>query len=505
MNNPSVSDYLLELADRLRLATEATEDPAAGRRMVTRYDPMAFAFIYLSRHIRGDETGGGITLSEIHWDWAREAELWVTPPTSPAESRLAEIGPRAVGKSTWWFLILPMWAAAHGWCTFVAAFANTPTQAETHLATFKSELDNNAYLRSDFPDLVRPKTRGRGTVAADRVSLYHSESSFIFAASGMDSSNLGLKVGAKRPDLIICDDLEPHEANYSAHLAEKRLSTLLDAILPLNLFARVVLVGTVTMSDSIMHQLVKAAHGNVAPWIHEQHFTAHHYAAILPNDDGSRRSIWPEKWSLPFLESIEHTREYAKNYANDPLGVDGPYWQFETFKRGHLEAVTRTLISVDPNVTQRESSDFTGLAVIGYSPASHRCIVRGAWQVKLQPAVLRSRVLDMLEEYGGRLVLVETNQGGDLWRTIFHDMPVKVRTLHQSEKKEVRAARVLDRYERGKVIHELGAHLAEAEGQMVGFPKAPHDDMVDAIGSGVNYFLGRGRMQRPSAESAIYV
>ena len=42
---------------------------------------------------------------------------------------------------------------------------------------------------------------------ADRVSLYHARSGFVFAAAGMDSSNLGMKVGDRRPDLLILDDI----------------------------------------------------------------------------------------------------------------------------------------------------------------------------------------------------------------------------------------------------------------------------------------------------------
>jgi phage terminase large subunit-like protein len=492
---------------RLAAAQERLgNDPGRARRFVTANDPMAFAFVYLMRHLA--EGVGFPSLSEVHWAWAEEAETWTSGPLKrPASYRRAEIAPRGQGKSTWWFLILPMWAAAHGHVTFCAAFANTPTQAETHLATFKSELDNNELLRQDYPLLVKPKTRGRGTTEADRVSLYHSESGFVFGASGMDSSNLGLKVGATRPDLIICDDLEPHEANYSLTLAEKRLGTLLDAILPLNVFARVVLVGTVTMSDSIMHQLVKAAHGvETAQWITDQHFRPRHYEAILPNDDGSRRSVWPEKWPLEWLESIEHTREYAKNYANDPIGADGPYWQMETFKRGKVEGVTRRLLSVDPNVTQTKQSDFTGLAIIAWSPSLNRCVVEFASQVKMQPKALRLLTLQLIEQYRVGLLLVEVNQGGDLWRNVFHDMPLKIRTLHQDEKKELRAARALNFYERGQVVHDSDAKLGLAEAQMVGFPKAPHDDMVDAIGSGVNYFLYRGRASaRAASSTTVYV
>lgn len=491
--------------------------PAYGhpdaRRLITRDDPLAFAVLYLSKHLTNKS--GVMSLSEVHVAWADAAREWIEPPTAPQQGRRVEVGPRDVGKSTWNFIILPMWAAAHGHSKFVAAFANTPTQAETHLASFKAELDNNELLRMDYPDLVRPKTRGRGVVEADRVSLYHSASGFVFSASGMDSSNLGLKVGDTRPDLIIMDDIEPDEAQYSAKLAKKRLGTLRDAILPLNIYARVVIVGTVTMADSIVHQLVQAgrilAKGDELPddldWVAEERFDVHHYLPIVEDEHGVRRSAWPEKWPLAFLESMEGTRTYAKNYANDPVGADGDYWTLEVFKRGDeisRRLLTHVLISVDPAVTTKESSDYTGISAIGFIRDTKTCVVLEAKRVKLGPDGLRTEALAMAQRQGAGLLLVETNQGGELWLKVFGGLPIPVKSIHQSVPKPVRAANVLHWYERGHVLHMPG--LAALEAEMVGFPNAPNDDMVDATGSGINYFLRpRKRGESIGATSAGYV
>lgn len=510
--------YLLKLAKRMRKVKRAltkTGRPFAEgeldslvRRTVTEADPLAFALIYLLHHLKsGLNHDGDVTLSDVHWAWVNRAKGWMTAPTEPYESRHAEVGPRDVGKSTWNFLILPMWAAAHGHVKFAAAFSSTPTQAENHLASFKAELDNNVLLRADYATLCEPRTRGRGQVAADRVSLYHAKSGFVFAAAGMDSSNLGMKVGALRPDLIVLDDIEPHEGQYSAALARKRLGTLLDAILPLNIYARVVLVGTVTLEGSIVHQLVKSAKGEQLSddesWIAEQRFIAHHYPAIIENDDGTRRSVWPSKWSLAFLESIEGTRTYAKNYANDPLGADGDYWTPDLFLHGDLPGVSRRVISIDPNVTQKATSDYTGIGVVGWAPSTNRCRVDFATQVKMQPDKLRDHVLLLIAEYRVGLLIIEVNQGGDLWLKVFHDMPIRVKVIHQSEPKEVRAADVLHHYELKKVVHAKG--LGILEGQMVAFPNAPHDDMVDAVGTAVRFFLSRKRKQRTGAERQTYI
>lgn len=477
---------------------------AEYRRAQTRDDPAVFALIYLSRHLV-DPTTGRVTLADVHADWAKSAKRWMTRAAEPMADRHAEVAPREMGKSTWWFLLLPMWAAAHGHCGFAAAFADTDTQAQTHLASFKAELDTNALLRHDFPDLVAPKTRGRGTVEADRVSLYHARSGFVFAAAGVDSSNLGMKVGDRRPDLIILDDIEPHEARYSATMAAKRLATITDAILPLNVYAHVILVGTVTMQGSIVHQIVQRSRGERHEgndWVDEQRITARHTLPIVTDADGKRASVWPAKWPLDFLESIEHTRQYAKNYANDPLGADGDYWTLDDIPHGELGGVTRILVEVDPAVTTKATSDYTGIAVVGWAPppldqagkptqGRGRCIVLEARQVKKNGAALRLDVLDTVARHNAGLVRVETNQGGDLWGTIFWGMPVKVKAVHSSAPKEVRAAEALDHYQRGRVIHSASADLRDAEGQMVAFPYAPNDDLVDAVGSGVRYFLSR--------------
>lgn len=496
-----MSKHLTRAGDVLRIAAalEADGHPAEAseyRRLKTADNPLMFALVYLSHHLANEH--GAVTLSRVHLAWVKSAKRWREKTSEPMGDRRAEVAPREMGKSTWWFLLLPMWAAAHGHVKFAAAFADADSQAQTHLATFKAELDNNALVRADFPDLVRPKTRGRGTVEADRVSLYHAKSGFVFAAAGMDSRNLGLKVGNQRPDLIILDDIEPHEGQYSADLAKKRLDTLLSAILPLNIRAHVIMAGTVTLTGSIMHQIVKHHRGerdDTNAWVAEQKIVARHYPAIDIADAGERVSIWPSKWPLDFLLSIEHTRTYAKNYANDPLGADGDYWTLDDVLKarelGTPAGITRTLVSLDPAVTSKKKSDYSGIAVVGWSPSLNKCVVLEVRQVRKSGAGLRLDVLDTVMRHNAGLVLVETNQGGDLWREILWGFVVKVKTVHQSEGKEVRAASVLDHYQRGRVGHAEGADLRDYEGQLVAFPKAPHDDMVDAAGSALAYFLNR--------------
>lgn len=474
------------------LALLAHQPPAVQRavRRALGADPVAFALIYLRRHLRDQH--GSVSFSEVHYEWASLALSWRERSTEPQANRHAFIAPRETGKTTWWFLILPLWAAAYGHRSFAVAFAHSTGQAETHLQTFKGELERNPLLAADFPDLCAPARRRSGGTVADRQGMLHQKSGFVFAARGIDAASLGLKVDEVRPDLLVFDDVEPDEKSYSVNLAEKRLGTITDAAFPLNIYAAVVMVGTVTMPGSIMHQLVKAASGaEVADWIRDEKVTAHHHVPIVTNDDGSERSIWPEKWPLEWLESVRHTRSFAKNYLNDPRGLDGDFWTSEDFTYGSLGLLaTRWILELDPAVTTKGTSDWTGWAVVAYAPGQRRVEVVAAGQVKMLGEPLRRFVLAKLVEHPRiKAVRVEVNQGGELWRTVLHSLPVRLLVHTSHESKETRFAYALDYYQAagGRVLHR--EQLRALEEQMVSFPRAPYDDIADAAVGGILYFL----------------
>lgn len=479
-------------------------DDVHGRRILTRLDPLLFALVYLPHHLRAPETRDRLTFGDMHLDLFTQAQGWVRPVPGPRESRDAYVAPRGSGKSTLLFLVLPLWAAAHRHHRFAAAFAHSAGQAELHLKAFKLELDNNRLLRADYPELCRPAVRPRGSVVSDNTGMLHQASGFVFAARGIDSGVLGMKVGNARPDLLILDDIEPDESSYSAYQMTKRLTTINDAVLPLSEFARTLLVGTVTMPGSIVHQLVRSVRGEGDPaqWIADGRWRVHHYEPIVTRDDGTERSSWPGKWPIEYLQSIRHTRDYKKNFANDPMGIDGDYWRAEDFVYGDVPGITRWLISVDPAVTTKTTSDLTGVAVLGWAPPKPgardllgqpelgQVLVEHVEEVRLTGIPLRRHLSRLLGRYPQvRRVLIEVNQGGENWADTMAGLPAGVQlvTVHQTVKKEIRAANALAHYQRGRVLH--ARRLPAVEEQMIAFPKAPHDDMVDAVGAGVDHFL----------------
>lgn len=463
-----------------------------GRRELTKYDPLLFALTYLPHHLMNAH--GEITLSEFHTDLAEYGKSWIHKPQNPKENRDAFIAPRECGKSTWIFLILPMWAAAHGHVKFIAAFSDAASQAETHLMTFKNELESNEYLIEDYPDLCKPKiVASSGRAMASNSWRIIQSNDFIFDANGIDTNSLGKKVFGQRPDLIILDDIEKGEKNYSEYQAGQQKNTVFDDIAPMNIYARMIFVGTTTMPNSVIDQFRKYAEGYDDPelnWIKDQNVDVHYYPAIMPNDDGSERSVWPEKWPLAWLESQRHLRDFAKNYMNRPINTDGTFWTNEDIVIEELEDYGNTIISIDPAVTKNKISDYTGISVLSRgvdSLGKANIYVRHAEQVKMSPSEIAERVAYLVDRFDVGVLYVEVNQGGDLWKDVFKAVPAKYRSKSQSLSKQIRAGKALNFYQQGKVRHT--AHFPVLEEQMWSFPKVSHEDVLDSVVSGILYFL----------------
>jgi predicted phage terminase large subunit-like protein len=387
-------------------------------------------------------------------------------------------------------LILPLWAAAHGHVKFIAAFSDAASQAETHLLTFKNELETNDYLKEDYPELCTPKVvSSTGRSLASNAWRIIQANDFIFDANGIDTNSLGKKVFGQRPDLIILDDIEKGEKNYSEYQAGQQLNTVFDDIAPMNIYARMIIVGTTTMPNSIMDQFRKYSEGQRGKeleWITEQNVSVHYYPAIMTANDGSERSVWPEKWPIEWLQSQRHLRDFAKNYMNKPVNLDGNFWTFEDVIIQELDEYGNTIISIDPAVTKNKISDYTGVAVLSRGE-NGEIFVREAIQLKVSPQELSDRIASLVEIYEPGVIYVETNQGGDLWKDVFKNIPVRYRSIKQTVSKQVRAGKALNYYQQGKVRHT--SHFPALEEQMWSFPKTPHDDVLDAVVSGVLYFL----------------
>lgn len=484
-----VSSYIAGLPEYKRKLLAYPE----GRRAVTKMDFRLFCLIYFRENMKSADTGNEITFSEFHEAFIADALRYAVPSKGPAQSRTAWICPRGSGKSTWQMFLM-IWLAAHQHQRFIALFSSTSMQAADMLQNIRGQFNSNELLRADFPSLVKPATKKSEAIKlSDNKQLIMQENGAIITGRGITTSVLGMRIDGERPNFLLMDDVEAGEAQTTKTDVEKLLKTIQDDIFPLSLNAHVAWVGTTTRPGGLTEQLVHASLGmDHDAWVEDENFKVHYWPALKVGEDGTKRSIWPERWTTEYLCSVEHTRSFQKNYLCLPAPEDFPYWRPETFQHGDAPDLDYVMLSVDPAVTVKESSDYSGIAVVGYSKATRKTYVLHCEQVKMSGSELRERAGQLLTTFPQiTLIYAEVNNGGDLVSDIFSSLPVKVKTVNQSIKKELRAATALSEYEKGLVIHTK--KLPELERQMIQFPSGAHDDMIDAVGSGVIYFSQVGK------------
>lgn len=111
------------------------------------------------------------------------------------------VGPRGGAKSTIGSLAYVLRCAVTGAEGYIWVVSDTTRQARAHLENIKLELDENPRLRSAYPAAA-----ARGPVwRAGRAELANG---VVIEALGAHQRLRGKRMGALRPTLIVCDDLQ---------------------------------------------------------------------------------------------------------------------------------------------------------------------------------------------------------------------------------------------------------------------------------------------------------
>jgi phage terminase large subunit-like protein len=497
-----------------RVWTWFTPEARRLRRAYTEQSPLAFMLVYMTDSLVPIQTPYGpvISFSEFHLAMCEEAKHWMFP----RERRTGIIAPRGAGKSTLLYVVLPLWALAHGHRKFFFGYADTNDQALDQLNKLRDELKTNDRLLYDYPELwsyrggrnnkrtieTRPDFDGMlelGFKRREAMEICHGGGR-IFRTAGVDKATLGASEKVGRPDLIVIDDGEPTATGYARRGGkdnkDMRLDTIRDVILRMSTIAAVLLSGTVVMPGAIADDLVKAALGEpTEPWVDEENFNVGYFDAIQDEDTPYERSLWQEKWSLEWLKNHRKNNpaKYATHYANRPMARGGLYWQEEHFQYGPHFPQEHFIMYVDPAESHKEASDYTGVVVLGVNASRDFAAVRMAWQGHINDIDLAKRIARYKENHPEIPLLdvyVEGFHSGELrQRTYQQYMPHGVRVHLDKPRpmagdrgetgKVARIASAFAHYERRRVWHV--APFSDLEALLTSFPHIRRDDLPDAL------------------------
>ena len=200
------------------------------------------------------------------------------------------------------------------------------------------------------------------------------------------------------------------------------------------------------------------------PGTKEKHSLSCGHIVLNPYDNVENL---PDEY-LQILESLpkrQRQRFLDGLFLND---VEGALWTDQMISEARLREpgeIIKTVIGVDPAVTNQQDSDETGIVVASLDEFNEG-IVEEDLSGKFSTNVWAQRVVNAYWEYEANEVVAEVNQGGDLVEDAIKtiDPRVKVVKVRASKGKFARAEPVSGLYEQGKVCHVK--ELPDLEAQM---------------------------------------
>lgn len=361
----------------------------------------------------------------------------------------------------------------------VMILSDTQEQAEQFLYDIKVELTENRDL-IDFFQINHIDKESKDELVVDMGVEGHK---FRIFAKGTTQSLRGSKWRGKRPDLIVCDDMENDEMVRSKDRRGKIKKWFLATLMPImSDTGQIRVVGTILHADSLLATLLES-----------KHWTTRRYEAH--NDDFSE-VLWKEKWPEEKLREEmamykeQHEYEiYLQEYRNIPIDDTVALFRHQDFLPISSELLDEYLeyyIGVDCAVSERTTADWTVFVVVGIDKKG-RMRVADVIKDRFDPTETVDMFFLLEERYKPMTFIVEDeNISKAIGPFIYDQMPRRnswpsIETIKPSQDKIRRCKSWQARMRAGGVEFDHEAEWFEdyrAELKM--FPRGKHDDQVDA-------------------------
>lgn len=406
---------------------------------------------------------------------------------SETEQMLVFVAFRGSGKSTIVTMAYVLWSILGKQNKKYAVIAGqTQWQARQHLQNIKAELERNPLLRSDLGPF-REESNEWGS-----LSLVLSNYEAKITAASTEQSIRGMRHGAYRPDLIVCDDVEDLASVKTLESREKTYRWFTGDVVPSgDRSTRVVVVGNLLHADSLIMRLRKSIEvGELSGIVREY---------PLLNDSGA--SLWPGKF--PDAASIQTEqqkigsrnawmREYMLLIIPEDDQIVLPEWivHYDEMPSEEDPLYRYTVAAIDLAISESTSADYTAIPVakvFGYDKKMRIYILPHPINQRINFPRQLEIIKNLYLEHKKRIkFLVETNGYQKALPQVLEKEGYLVEGVQHSSDKRSRLSLITPQLKNGVVLFPRnGADVLIR--QLIGFGVEKHDDLADAFTMLVDY------------------
>lgn len=357
------------------------------------------------------------------------------------------------------------------------------------LRTIKQHLMHNEKLRKVF------RIKGFNKEAEDDFIVeFEDGHEFRVVARGMEQSLRGLNWGSKRPDLLLCDDMEDDEAVLSSERREKQMDWFLSALMPVgsdNMLVRI--VGTVLHTDSMLEAFLRD------PGWHARRYEAH--------DDDFENILWPRKFSRDRLQHIRgiyisqgRLDKYNMEYRNRPTDSTSGFFQRADFVPANESdklkyPKLRYMVGGDFAISTKTRRDYTCFIIAGVDDVGTLYVVEVV-RMRGDGKMIVDEMFRIEETYrivnADGLPLAWYIEEGSIRKALGYALELQMKergvflNLYPmnpgTTEKKVRAMPIQARMRAKAVKFDLDSSwYYDFRDELLAFDRGKHDDQVDAM------------------------
>lgn len=412
-------------------------------------------------------------------------------------SPFVAIWPRSMGKSTCVETSVLLMGARgqRKYCLYVS---ETQDLADQHLASIR-DMAESAIMRTYYPVFAKPKLTKEGHSRGWRRNRLVFGNGFTVDASGLDTARRGSKMMDTRPDLICLDDIDAKGDGPA--ITQKKVDTIFTSLLPSgsrDLF--VLAVQNMIIDTGIFAKLASSDPPFMKDRILSGPFPALNDFEWWYDEEGKIDISGKPTWSGFTLPEIKNTintvgitafqSEYQHVIVDEGSLFAGI--KFNYVPRSQVPKLFLTVVALDPAVSSHDGSDSHGISVVGVGE-NGKYYILDSFEKRVTPEFAVRKALYFAVKYNADRVIIEGNQGGDLWLDVW-DRIIEASGLDEDRQPGVeivkvssatggkmeRASQMLIDFELGKVYivdDEFTETLIKA---FLRFPQRSPLDLVDA-------------------------
>ena len=402
----------------------------------------------------------------------------------------------------------------------------TQDQADDHVLAAADMLES-PHLSAFYPELAKRRVSKYGHSRGYRVNRLTTEAGFTIDAIGLDKAIRGRRLMRDRPDLMILDDVDDTHDGPAA--VRKKIESITKKLIPAgsedlviiaiqnlvhehSFFTRMtdgradylqnrILSGPIPAVDDLeTEQRVDPETGDPKFYI-----TAGR-ATWIGFDLETAQAKMHEEGLSAFLSERQHSVEPPEGGMFSHIDFKAILIEWDA-----VPPLDRTVVWVDPAISSTDRSDSYGIQAdaIGEDGRIYRLY---SWEKVTTPEDALERAILKAVELGAIQVGIETDQGGDAWRSVYREavrrleeagkIPVgsapkmvtakagaqklekgvadrsKDGTGHGAQSKAGRASKMVIDYDTGRIRHVRGTHTT-LERALRRFPVTKPFDLVD--------------------------